>query len=107
MAIIGSFTTTANAITGQVRTLTVSMKARLVPIERSSQNAPDFRVMSGMAEVGAGWKRTGEKAGEYVSLLLDDPVFAQPVRANLFQSGDDKTTWGLHWNRPPKRGERD
>ena len=33
MAIIGNFTTTANAITGQVRTLTVSMKARLVPIE--------------------------------------------------------------------------
>ena len=24
----------------------------------------------------------------------------------LFQSGDDKTAWGLHWNRPPKRGER-
>uniref|UniRef100_UPI0031014B26 hypothetical protein n=1 Tax=Neorhizobium sp. EC2-8 TaxID=3129230 RepID=UPI0031014B26 len=32
MAIIGNFTTNGNAITGQVRTLTVSMKARLAKI---------------------------------------------------------------------------
>jgi uncharacterized protein (DUF736 family) len=57
--------------------------------------------------VGGGWKRTGEKAGDYVSLQLDDPTFAQPIRANLFRSGDDKAAWSLHWNRPPKRGERD
>ncbi len=58
-------------------------------------------------EIGAGWKRTGEKAGEYVSLLLDDPALAQPIRANLFQSGSDKSVWSLNWNRPQNRGERD
>ena len=52
MAIIGNFSTNGNLISGAVRTLTVSMKARLVPIERTSRDAPDFRVMAGMAEVG-------------------------------------------------------
>ncbi|MCA0202608.1 MAG: DUF736 domain-containing protein, partial [Proteobacteria bacterium] len=46
-------------------------------------------------------------AGDYVSLQIDDPTFGHPIRANLFQSADDKSAWGLHWNRPPKRAERD
>ena len=108
---IGQFTLTKSGYSGHVRTLTLDAALSLFPAEPSeAENAPDYRVHLGDEdgpEVGAGWKRTGEKAGEYVSLLLDDPVFAQPVRANLFQSGDDKTAWGLHWNRPPKRGERD
>ena len=54
----------------------------------------------------APWQRPW-KAGEYVSLQLDDPTFAQPIRANLFQSADNKSTWGLYWNRPTKRSERD
>ena len=83
-----------------------------MPAEQSdAENAPDYRVHLGSdndgPEVGAGWKRTGEKAGDYVSLQLDDPTFAHPIRANLFQSADDRSAWGLHWNRPPKRSERD
>ena len=57
-------------------------------------------------EIGAGWKRTGEKAGEYVSLVIDDPALAQPIRANLFQSGDDKSAVGAELEPPPKRGDR-
>ena len=91
------------------------VKRIIVAAEPSdAENAPDFRVhvldtMSNEtgAEIGAGWKRTGEKAGDYVSLQLDDPTFDHPIRANLFQSADDKSAWSLHWNRPPKRGERD
>ena len=51
MAVIGEFTTNGNAITGQVRTLTVPMKARLNPIERTSRDAPDFRITAGAAEI--------------------------------------------------------
>jgi hypothetical protein len=45
-----------------------------------AENAPDYRVHVSATsndgpEIGAGWKRTGEKAGEYVSVLLDDPAF--------------------------------
>ena len=115
MSLIGQFSRTKSGYAGRVRTLTLDAELVLVPVEQSdTENAPDYRVhvldtMSNEtgAEIGAGWKRTGEKAGEYVSLQLDDPTFEHPIRANLFQSADDKSAWGLHWNRPPKRGERD
>jgi uncharacterized protein (DUF736 family) len=111
VAQIGHFTRTKNGYSGHLRTLSLDVQLTLVPAERSdAENAPDYRVHLGDndgPEVGAGWKRTGEKAGEYVSLLVDDPVLTQPIRANLFQSDADTTSWSLHWNRPAKRSERE
>jgi len=111
MSQIGAFQKTKTGYSGRIRTLTLDAELVLVPAENTdAENAPDYRIHLGEAggpEVGAGWKRTGEKAGDYVSFQLDDPTFTQPVRANLFQSDDDKTAWSLHWNRPPKRSERD
>ena len=108
---IGQFTRDETGFTGRIHTLTLSRELIIVPAEHSdAENAPAYRIHYGDAdgpEVGAAWTRTGEKAGEYVSLQLDDPTFEHPIRANLFQSADDKSAWGLHWNRPPKRGERD
>jgi hypothetical protein len=48
-------------------------------------------------EIGVGRKRTGEKAGEYVSPLIDDTMLTQLIHATRVLNG----------NRPPKRGERD
>ena len=111
MAQIGQFTRDKSGFAGRIHTLTVDRDLILVPAESSdAENAPDFRLHLGDAdgpEIGAGWKRTGEKAGDYVSLIVDDPSLTQPIRANLFQSGDDKSRWVLNWNRPPKRSERD
>ncbi len=108
---IGEFTRTKNGYAGRIRTLSLDVEIVLVPAEHTdTENAPDYRVHHGNddgPEIGAGWKRTGEKAGDYVSLQIDDPTLAQPIRANLFQSAEDKSAWGVHWNRPPKRGERD
>ncbi len=108
---IGEFTRTKTGYAGRIRTVALDVEMVLVPTERSdTENAPDYRIHlrgDDGPEIGAGWKRTGEKAGDYVSLQIDDPSFRQPIRANLFQSGDDKSAWGLHWNRPPKRSERD
>ena len=39
--------------------------------------------------------------GETVAVAL------QSIRANLFRSDADDASWSLHWNRPPKRGERE
>ena len=58
--------------------------------ERAGLSHPSRRDDGDGPEVGAGWKRTGEKAGDYVSLLLDDPALTQPIRANLFQSDDEE-----------------
>ncbi len=111
MAQIGTFTHDKSGFTGRIHTLYFYRDLTLVPAESSdAENAPDFRVHLGDGdgpEIGAGWKRTGEKAGDYVSLVIDDPSLAQPIRANLFQSGQDKSTWVLNWNRPSKRSERD
>ena len=85
----------------------------LIPVDkRDAENAPDYRIHLGDVdgseigpEVGAGWIRTGEKAGEYVSLQLDDPSFGQPIRANLFQANEAGTEFNLLWSRPPRRQE--
>jgi uncharacterized protein (DUF736 family) len=108
---IGSFTRDTSGYSGRVHTLTLDFDAAIVAAEpNDAENAPDFRVHLGDAdgpEIGAGWKRTGEKAGEYVSLLIDDPTFVQPLRANLFRDDDKGAAWSLHWSRPTKREGRD
>jgi uncharacterized protein (DUF736 family) len=112
MSLIGQFTRTASGYAGHIRTLGLAAELVLVPASQGdAENAPDYRVHLGTdedgPEVGAGWKRTGERAGEYVSLQLDSPTFTYPIRANLFQSPDDTAAWGLFWSRPPKRNDRD
>lgn len=111
MAQIGHFTRTESGYSGCIRTLSLDAELTLVPAEPSdAENAPDYRIHVGDddgPEVGAGWKRVGEKAGDYVSPVIDDPVLPQPIRANLFRSDTAGSTWSLHWNRPSKRAERD
>jgi uncharacterized protein (DUF736 family) len=113
MAQIGTFKRTKTGFFGHIRTLALDAKLILIPVDKSdAENTPDYRVRLGEddghevgPEVGAGWKRTGEKAGDYISLQLDDPTFAQPIRANLFQADDKGTEFDLLWNRPPRRNE--
>ena len=78
MVHIGAFTRTANGYSGRLQTLTLDVELTLVPANSGGgENAPDFRIHRGAsargAEVGAAWKRTGENAGDYLSLLIDDP----------------------------------
>lgn len=111
MTQIGQFARGKSGYSGRIQTLSFNAELVLVPAERSdAENAPDYRIHLGNSEgpeIGAGWKRTGDKAGDYVSLQLDDPTWAQPIRANLFQSSDDKSAFVLNWNRPQKRNEKD
>jgi len=113
MAQVGTFKRTKTGISGRLRTLALNAELVLIPVDkRDAENAPDYRIHLGDVdgsevgpEVGAGWKRTGEKAGDYISLQLDDPSFGQPIRANLFQADDQGTAFTLLWNRPPRRNE--
>ena len=103
---IGQFAATEDGYTGVLRTLTLDMEVLLVPAESSeTENAPDYRVMFGSGdderEIGAGWKRVGDKAGAYVAIQIDDPAFIQPLRANLFQA--DASNHVLLWNRSSRR----
>lgn len=105
---IGELTRTSDGYVGHVATMTLTAPIRLVPAEPSeTEGAPDFRVHLGKdgdgPQVGAGWNRTGERAGAYVALQLDDPSFVQPLRANLFCSNPNGPDYHLIWNRPSKR----
>ena len=72
MAQIGTFKRTKTGISGRIRTLALDAELTLVPVDkRDAENAPDYRIHLGDVdgsevgpEVGAGWRRTGEKAGE-------------------------------------------
>lgn len=108
---IGMFTREANGFTGQIHTLTFACELAIVPAEPSdAENAPDYRVRHGDAdgpEVGAGWMRTGERAGEFVALVIDDPALPHSIRANLFRDDEAGSAWSLHWSRPSKRDAKD
>jgi uncharacterized protein (DUF736 family) len=111
MAQIGIFESTTTGFAGRIRSFTLDMDVQIVQAQRGDgDNAPDYRVMLGdgddAIEVGAGWKHVGEKAGNYLSVQIDDPVLAQPIYANLFQSSSDPTAHVLLWNRPSKRREQ-
>ena len=109
MTQIGSFTATKTGYSGRIHTISLDVIVSLVPAEPTdSENAPDYRIILSDGnhgpEIGAGWKRTGEKAGAFVALQIDDPAFPQPLRANLFKDGDNGHV--LVWNRPAKRDEK-
>jgi len=99
MATIGSFTAGKSGYIGTIRTLTINVKASIVANEnKSSEGAPDFRVLAGRAELGAAWKAKsgGDEARNYLSVMLDDPSFPEPIRAALFE---EEATAFLVWNR--------
>lgn len=111
MTQIGLFEATPSGFAGHIRSFTLDVDVQIVAADPSDvENAPDFRIILGdgddAIEVGAEWKRVGERAGNYVSLLIDDPNLVQPIYANLFQSSSDPTAHVLLWNRPLKRREQ-
>ena len=112
---IGQFMRETSGFVGRIQTLMIVADVALIPAEASdSENAPDYRMHLGRPDdgeigpdIGAGWKRVGERAGEFIALLIDDPAFPQPIRANLFRDDDGGAAWSLHWSRPSKRDAKD
>ena len=71
MATIGSFKKSENGdYAGAVKTLTLNVKARITPVEKTNDKAPDFRIFAGRGEVefGAAWRKTSNEGHEYLSL---------------------------------------
>jgi uncharacterized protein (DUF736 family) len=115
MTQIGEFTRDETGFIGHFGTLLLHQDIIILTADPSdAENAPDYRVHlfdslnnEAAAQIGAGWRRTGEKAGEYVALLIDDPTIPHPIRANLFRDDDTGRAWSLHWSRPRDRAEKD
>lgn len=88
---------------GQIRTLSIRADIEIVPnSSKSSDTQPDFRVLTGGVELGAGWIRTGEQSGnEYVSLSFAAPEFGpRKLYANLGRAAgqDDEEVFAVIWN---------
>ena len=98
MAQIGSFTRAEDgSYTGTIKTLSLNVKARFLPAERSENGkAPNLRVVVGNVEIGAAWQRTSKDNTIYHSVKLDDPSFSAPIYANLLAVDDG---YALVWSR--------
>jgi len=91
MSVIGTFVATTDGYVGTIRTLTLNTKLRIVAVDnKAREDGPDFRILFGLQEVGAAWKaKTHEsEPREYLSAMIDDPMFAEPLRGALFEDGD-------------------
>jgi uncharacterized protein (DUF736 family) len=103
---IGSLIRVSDGFRGRLRTLALDVELSLWRCEASGEKAPDYRVYRGGSaagpEIGAAWKQRGERAGEHLAVVLDDPSFAQPIRATLARAGHDDA-WALIWSRPARR----
>jgi uncharacterized protein (DUF736 family) len=106
MATIGSVVKQKDgSFAGSVQTLSMARSyfISVVPIKgpKASDTHPDYRVMVGDNDVGAGWKRKSKKNGsEYVSLTLEAPEFgSQRLYCNLGKApGGKDSEFNLIWN---------
>ena len=99
MPVIGTFKPDKDGYAGTIRTLTLAAKVRIVANDqKQSPAAPDFRVLAGVVEIGAAWRKTSEDQSSYLSVRLDDPSLVAPIRAALIEKTDD-VVLRLLWRR--------
>ena len=103
MPAIGYVTKDENGTyTGQLKTLSIRAEITIQPNSRKASDAqPDYRVVSGDVEIGAGWNRHSETSGrEYVSLSLAAPEFGpRRLYANLGRAaGESEERFAIIWN---------
>ena len=108
---IGTFFSTHDGYTGRLRTLLIDADISIVAAQHSdAENAPDWRILCGDsdtgAEIGAGWNRTGERAGAYIAVQIDDPMLPVALRANLLRSVQNPDSYHLLWSRPAAGGRK-
>ena len=76
---LGTFTQRPDGIyTGVLRTLNVTAGLAIVPVDKTSDKAPDHRVYTAgqRFEVGAGWSQRAQSSGEtYINLKIASPEF--------------------------------
>ena len=103
MATIGQFKPVKDGYEGTISTLAMARKVRFVANDnKKGEDSPDFFIKTGKCDLGVAWhaQSEGENPRKYVRVLLDDPSFAVPVNAALFEH-DGKAD--LVWSRQKKQ----
>lgn len=104
MSSIGQVTRQPNgSFKGFLKTLAFRAGIDIVPNpDKKSGDQPDYRVLCGSVEIGAGWIKRSENSGQdYVSLSLSDPSFGpKKLYANLGRAAgqDDDGLFAIIWN---------
>ena len=88
---------------GQLKTVSIRTEIEIVPnVQKSNSNHPDFRIVAGDIEIGAGWLKQSATSGkEYVSLSLAAPEFGpRRLYANLGHAAgsDNPDFYAVIWN---------
>jgi uncharacterized protein (DUF736 family) len=100
--VIGTFTPSKDGgWSGNIHTLHMNAKVRFVPNDnRSSENAPAFRVFVGRSRIGDAWeaRTNSENPKSYLRVVLDDPSLSEPLSTALFPS-DEGSEAQLVWRR--------
>ena len=84
--IIGNFRKVGSDYAGTIETLLFTVQAAFEAVSnKSSEKAPDFRILTGEREIGAAWKKTAQDSGkEYLSVLIEDPTVS--INCALFKT---------------------
>ena len=86
---------------GQLRTLSVRAEITITPNSRKANTVqPDYRVLAGDVEIGAGWNRRSDTTGrDYISLSFAAPEFGpRRLYANLGRIPGDEERFAIIWN---------
>lgn len=101
---IGYITQTKNGNFEGILAMGVNERIKVIPNESKTPNSlePDYRIFGDhLAEIGAGWKRTGQTSGkEYISLTFEHPnISDRRVYANLGRvKGTKEKKFAMVWN---------
>jgi len=111
MALIGTFTSTADGFTGSIKTLLLEAELTLSPLTRPvSDNPPDFLITVGKGRegllVGAARKRKTENGRDYLSIRIDDPTLEKPICVGLYLADGSNSQYNLYWSRPYKTEDK-
>ena len=97
MPTIGQFKATEKGYEGEISTLTMKCKVSFIPNEnKKTKDSPDFFLKSGECDLGFARHAVarGENGQPFASVFLDDPSFASPIWAALFQTdGSADLVW--------------
>jgi uncharacterized protein (DUF736 family) len=88
MPFIGIFSAVKDGYAGNIRTLMLNGRVKIVANDRKdSEGAPDFRSRLGATQIGAAGHRTKQGTDQtYPRVRLDAPAWPQPICGVLWKA---------------------
>ena len=105
MATIGQFKKTEVGFDGHISTLTMDCDVCFIPNDnKKNEDSPDFFIKAGECDLGFARHAIaqGDDCQPYISVFLDDPSFASPIWAALFETNGSAQ---LLWSRSRKNAQ--